>query len=123
MQMRFIVYAWQIIEHQLQAFFCIIIVSNYHKAKTVISMLITELFSSINKFAETLCHIIPFHSNKYSHEQTPAYFIYGICCSKYIGMFSYCYILKHLIRAGTTQMLANKVFDRCILMLDIIHLE
>ena len=52
MQMRFIVDAWQVIEYSLQAFFCIIIVSNYHQAKSIIAMLISKLHSVNDQLAE-----------------------------------------------------------------------
>ena len=52
MQMRFIVDSWQVIEYPLQVFFCIIIVSDYHQAKSIIAMPITKLLSVNNQFAE-----------------------------------------------------------------------
>ena len=52
MQMRFFVDAWQIIEYPLQVFFSLIIVSDYHQAKSIIAMQISKLLSVNNQLAE-----------------------------------------------------------------------
>jgi hypothetical protein len=49
MQMRFFVDVRQTIEHRLQVFYSVVIVSNNHKAKAVIALLIAVLSSSVNE--------------------------------------------------------------------------
>ena len=66
--MRFVVDAGKIIECQQKVIFCIIIVSDYHQAKTVIAMLIPELLSVYNQFTEFHIYIMPIEWKEYGHE-------------------------------------------------------
>lgn len=68
MQMCFLVYVWQAIEHQLQVSCCIMTISGYYQAKAIITMPITILLSCINKLAKMAGHVMPVFRNKYGYE-------------------------------------------------------
>jgi hypothetical protein len=111
MQMHPVIAKVQRTEARLQRIDGRVITGRDHQSETMMSMLITILYTGIDKIAQAGFDITPVRWNQYGDKQASTDVVNERVRREYTGMIGDAYVFKDRIGTVTTQAVTHKAFD------------